>query len=151
MSLQYYLLSLLSGLAVTLQVGINGQLQSDVGSPILSSLISFLVGSIGLCIIFCFTLANGTYTLSNLSAIKDIRWWLFTGGLLGAFYIFTTIIAPPKIGFANMFSLAICGQIILAVLFDHFGLLGNKIHLISPYRIIGIILLVSGVYIIQKY
>ncbi|MDD3570140.1 MAG: DMT family transporter [Lachnospiraceae bacterium] len=151
MSLQFYLLSLLSGLAVTLQVGINGQLQSEVGSPILSSLISFLVGLIGLCVVFCFTLVNGTYTLSNLSAIKDIRWWLFTGGLLGAFYIFTTIIAPPKIGFANMFSLAICGQIILAVLFDHFGLLGNKIHLISPYRIIGIILLVSGVYIIQKY
>ena len=151
MSIHYYLLSLLSGLAVTLQVGINGQLQSDIGSPILSSLISFLVGLIGLCIVFCFTLVNGTYTLSNLSAIKDIRWWLFTGGLLGAFYIFTTIIAPPKIGFANMFSLAICGQIVLAVLFDHFGLLGNKIHLISPYRIIGIILLVSGVYIIQKY
>lgn len=151
MSLKYYLLSFLSGLAVTLQVGINGQLRSNVGSPILSSLISFLVGSIGLCIVFCFTLANGTYTVSSLSTMKDIRLWMFTGGLLGAFYIFTTIIAPPKIGFANMFSLAICGQIILAVLFDHFGLMGNKIHLISPYRIIGIILLVSGVYIIQKY
>lgn len=151
MSLQYYLLSILSGLAVTLQVGINGQLRANLGSPVLSSLISFLVGTIGLCIVFCFTLANGTYTLSTLSNIKDIRWWMFTGGLLGAFYIFTTIIAPPKIGFANMFSLAICGQIILAVLFDHFGLLGNKIHLISPFRIIGVILLVSGVYIVQKY
>ncbi|MEA5084610.1 MAG: DMT family transporter [Lachnospiraceae bacterium] len=151
MSLQYYLLSFLSGLAVALQVGINGQLRSNIGSPILASLVSFLVGSIGLCIVFCYTLANGTYALSTLSTMKDIRWWMFTGGLLGAFYIFTTIISPSKIGFANMFSLAICGQIILAVIFDHFGLMGNKIHLISPLRIIGMVLLVSGVYIIQKY
>jgi bacterial/archaeal transporter family-2 protein len=74
----------------------------------------------------------------------------FNGGLFGAFYIFTTIFASPKIGFANMFSLVICGQIIFAILFDHFGLLGNDVHLINPYRIVGVVLLVLGVYIIQK-
>nr|WP_253197649.1 DMT family transporter [Clostridium algidicarnis] len=76
---------------------------------------------------------------------------MFTGGLFGAFYIFTTIFASPKIGFPNMFSLVICGEIILAVIFNHLGLLGNEVHLINPYRIVGVILLVSGVYIIQKH
>ena len=52
---------------------------------------------------------------------------MFIGGLLGAFYIFTTIFTSPKIEFANMFSLVICGQILLAVISDHFGLLGNQI------------------------
>lgn len=151
MSLSYYLLSFLSGLAVTLQVGINGQLRANTGNPILSSLISFVVGSVGLMLAFFFTLANGSYTLPGLDTMRDIRWWMLTGGLLGAFYIFTTIVASPKIGFANMFSIAICGQIALAVIFDHFGFFGNKIHLISTYRILGVILLVSGVYIIQKY
>lgn len=65
------------------------------------------------------------------NTIKGVRWWMLAGGLFGAFYIFTTIFASPKIGFANMFSLVICGQIILAILFDHFGLLGNDVHLIT--------------------
>ncbi|WP_408606856.1 DMT family transporter [Maledivibacter halophilus] len=50
-----------------------------------------------------------------------------------------------------MFSLVICSQIILAVVFDHFGLLGNQVRLLSPLRVLGIILLVLGVYIIQTH
>ena len=50
-----------------------------------------------------------------------------------------------------MFSLVICGQILLAVIFDHFGLLGNQIHLLTPIRTLGVILLILGVYIIQTH
>ena len=147
----YYVLSLVSGFAVTLQVGINGELRSKTGNPILSSLISFGVGTLGLAIVLLFTVINGSTSLPTANNIKNISWWLFTGGLFGAFYVFTTIFASPKIGFANMFSLVICGQIILAVIFDHFGLLGNQIHLLTPIRTLGIILLVLGAYIIQTH
>lgn len=147
----YSLLSFLSGIALTLQVGINGQLREKAGSPVLSSFISFAVGALSLAVVFCFSLSSGTYSWSDGNGLKEIRWWMLTGGLFGAFYIFTTIFASPKIGFANMFSLVICGQILLAVLFDHFGILGNSAHTINPYRILGVILLVLGVYIIQKH
>ena len=50
-----------------------------------------------------------------------------------------------------MFSLVVCGQILFAVIFDHFGLLGNQIHLLTPLRTLGIIFLVLGVYIIQTH
>ncbi|MBU5299296.1 DMT family transporter [Clostridium sporogenes] len=147
----YYLLSLISGFALTLQVGINGVLRFKIGSPILSSLISFGVGTLGLALVFFFTVLNGSSTLPTAIHIKNTSWWMFLGGLLGAFYIFTTIFASPKIGFASMFSLVVCGQILLAVIFDHFGLLGNQIHLLTPLRTLGIIFLVLGVYIIQTH
>lgn len=147
----YYFLALISGFALTLQVGVNGELRSKIGSPILSSLISFAVGTIVLTITFFFTVLSGSSSLQNFINIKNTSWWMFTGGLLGAFYIFTTIFTSPKIGFANMFTLVICGQIILAVIFDHFGLLGNPIHTINSLRILGIILLILGVYIIQTH
>ncbi|MBB6713266.1 DMT family transporter [Clostridium gasigenes] len=147
----YYLLSLVSGFALTLQVGINVELRSKIGNPILSSLISFGVGTLGLAIVFFFTVINGSSTLPTANNIKNTSWWMFIGGLLGAFYIFTTIFTSPKIGFANMFSLVICGQILLAVIFDHFGLLGNQIHLLTPLRTLGVILLILGVYIIQTH
>ncbi len=50
-----------------------------------------------------------------------------------------------------MFSLVICGQIILSIIFDHYGFLGNEIHLINPQRILGVVLLITGAAIIQKF
>ena len=151
MVLLYYFLSLVAGMALTLQAGFNGQLRSKVGSPVFSSFISFLVGTIGLGLVLSYTILSGAYSLPNgTNMLRGIRWWMLTGGLLGAFYIFVTIFASPEIGFANMFSLVICGQIILSILFDHFGFLGNEVHLINPQRILGVVLLIAGVYVIQK-
>lgn len=151
MLLIYPLLSLIAGFALSLQVGINGVLRSKTGSSILSSLISFTVGALALGVIFLFTLLNGTNSSITSIHVKNTSWWMYLGGFLGAFYIFTTIFVSPKIGFANMFSLVICGQIILAVIFDHFGLLGNEVHLLNPTRILGIVLLILGVYIVQTH
>jgi len=147
----YYLLSLISGFALTFQVGINGALRLKLGNPILSSLISFAVGTIALAMVLFLTVLNGSSSLPSAANIKNTSWWMFTGGLLGAFYIFTTIFTSPKIGFANMFSLVICGQIILAVIFDHFGLLSNAVHVLTPWRVVGIVFLILGVYIIQTH
>lgn len=151
MAFIYYLLSLISGFALTLQVGINGALRSKIENPILSSLVSFGVGTLGLAFAFFFTILRGSISLPTAAHIKNTNWWMFIGGLLGAFYIFTTIFASPKIGFAKMISLVICGQMILSVIFDHFGLLGNPIHLLTPLRTLGIILLILGIYIIQTH
>lgn len=145
----YYLLSLISGFALTFQVGVNGALRIKLGNPLLSSLISFCVGTLGIGIILSMVSLNSSNSLPSITNFKNTSWWMFTGGLLGAFYIFTTIYASPKIGFANMFSLVLCGQIILTVLFDHFGILGNTIHATTPLRLLGITLLILGVYIIQ--
>lgn len=147
----YYLLSLISGFALTFQVGINGALKLKLGNPLLSSLISFAVGTLGLALVLFLTILNGSSSLPSATSIKNTSWWMFTGGLLGGFYIFTTIFTSPKIGFANMFSLVICGQIILAVIFDHFGLLSNAVHAITPLRGLGIVFLILGVYIIQTH
>ncbi len=149
MSLFYYVLSFLSGLALTFQVGINGQLREKIGSPVLASLISFVTGALTLTVVFLLTLAGGASLKEN--PFSDLRWWMLTGGLFGAFYLFTTIFATPKIGFANMFSLVICGQVLLSVLLDHFGMFGNAVRALNPLRALGVILLVAGVYIVQKF
>jgi transporter family-2 protein len=139
-------------MALTLQVALNGQLRSKVGSPVFSAFISFLVGAMGLGLVLTYTMLSGSYSLSDsTNMLKGLRWWMLTGGLLGAFYIFVTIFASPKIGFANMFSLIICGQLILSIVFEHFGIFQNQVHLISPQRIFGVVLLIAGVVIIQKF
>lgn len=146
----YYLFALISGAALTTQIGINGKLASTMESPVLTSFISFLVGTIALAGIYLAAAYYGLQPVPPIQAVSQTRFWMWLGGLFGAFYIFTTIICAPKIGFANMFSLVVAGQIILAIIFDHFGALGNPIHTLSPWRGLGVALLIVSVYIIQR-
>lgn len=144
----YYLLSFIAGIALTTQVALNGKLLSGLSSPILTSTVSFAVGTLGLIITYFTTVYWGIQDIPAVQAVGKLSWWMWTGGLLGAFYIVTSIIASPKIGFANMFSLVIAGQIIFAIVLDHLGILG-MVHPVSPARFLGIILLITGVYLIQ--
>ncbi|MDF2856978.1 MAG: hypothetical protein K0Q87_2829 [Neobacillus sp.] len=145
----YYLIALISGAALTSQIGINGRLLSTMESPVLTSFISFLVGTIALAVIYGAAVCYGLQPVPAFYAIKQTNFWMWLGGLFGAFYIFTTILCAPRIGFANMFSLVVAGQIILAIIFDHFGVLGNPVHTLSPFRALGVSLLIVSVYLIQ--
>lgn len=149
MNIIYFLLSALSGAGSTLQAGINGELRSNLGSPILASLISFLVGTVALSVAYAVGIIAGLQTVPSLEAFRHTQWWMWMGGLFGALFVFTTIIAPPKIGYANMFCLLIAGQLLLAIIFDHFGLFGNTVHTISTMRAVGALMLIVSVYIIQ--
>jgi transporter family-2 protein len=145
----YYLLAFISGTVLTMQVGINGKLMLSLGSPVFTSFISFMVGTIGLGGVYLVTVLSGIQAVPSLQSLSIISWWTWLGGLLGAFYIFSVIVVAPKIGFANMFSLVVAGQIILAILFDQFGVLGNQIHSLTLLKAVGVALLIAGVYLIQ--
>ena len=146
----YYLLAIIAGTTLSSQVAINGKLLSYLGSPILTAFISFLIGTAGLGVIYLVSAYYGLQTIPNFSALSQTSFWMWTGGLLGAFYIFTTVFVAPKIGFANLFSLIVAGQIILALVFDHFGLLTGQPHLTSSMRMVGVAFLIIGVYLIQN-
>lgn len=136
-------------MGVSLQAGINGNLKDAVGSPVLASLISFIVGSAALFATYIIAVSSAAQAVPSLSDLKHTSWWMWTGGLLGAFYVLMLIVIVPRIGFANMFSLTIGGQIVLTVILDHLGAFGNQVHPISPLRVAGLVLLIAGVYIIQ--
>lgn len=61
----YYLLSLVAGFALTMQSRLNGVLRSKIGNPIISSLTSFGVGTLGLAIVLFFTVMNGSTSFSK--------------------------------------------------------------------------------------
>jgi transporter family-2 protein len=80
----------------------------------------------------------------------EFTWWKFTGGLLGVVYVTAVVIAAPRIGAANALGFIVAGQFVAAVIIDHFGLLGMPVYSISWWRIAGIVILICGVYLIQK-
>lgn len=146
MKFQYYLLSILAGVAVAFQTGVNSQLRTDTNNPVLTALISFLVGTVALIILY-FVFFRQTPTFPSAYSFS---WWKFTGGLLGVFYVTGVVIAAPRIGAANALAFIVAGQFIAAIIIDHFGWMNLPIKSISLYRVAGIALLLAGVYLIQK-
>lgn len=146
MNLFYFLLVFVAGVGVTLQLGVNSQLRQIVINPVLSSFISFLVGTIALAIY----LVSTSKSVPNFETFRVIPWWKYLGGILGAFYVTSVIIAAPRIGAANVIVLIVAGQLLMALLCDHFGLLGFTIQPINVYRILGALLILGGVFLMQR-
>lgn len=149
MSNQYIFLfvALLVGAFLPLQVGVNTKLGEAVGSPLISALISFCVGTLAL---LSYILITGI-PLANVANAKNASPIAWTGGLLGAFFVASSIILLDKLGAAMTISLIIAGQMLMSLIMDHFGLLGMEVKPISPGRVAGVVFVIAGVILIRKF
>lgn len=143
----YFFLAFLCGAIYPVQGSMNGRLLTHVGHPIITAIISFLVGLIGL---FLYGIATNV-PWQQTTEIKNAPFFSLLGGLLGAFYVGTVVIILPRLGMVLTFSLIIAGQIILSLIIDHFGLMGNAIRQISLGKILGVLLLGISIFIIRKF
>lgn len=146
MKIHFYLLAILAGVAVAFQTGVNSQLRTDTNNPVLTALISFVVGTVALIVMyFVFFRQSPAFP-----ADYTFSWWKFTGGLLGVVYVTGVVIAAPRIGAANALAFIVGGQFVAAIIIDHYGWMRLPVTPITFYRIAGIVLLLSGIYLIQK-
>jgi bacterial/archaeal transporter family-2 protein len=76
---------------------------------------------------------------------------MWTGGLLGAFFVCASIILTPRLGAATTVGVFLTGQVVASIAIDHFGLLGVPVQSASLPRIGGALLIVMGVVIVQRF
>jgi len=143
----YIVLALAAGVCLPTQAGINTQLSTWARSPISAALISFLAGTIGLLFYAVIT----RVPLPPLATAASQPWWLWSGGLLGAFFVAVTVILVPKLGATTMLAVVLAGQLLASLFYDHFGLVGFPVHPISCGRILGVLLLCAGIFLIRNY
>lgn len=146
MQLLFFFLPLLAGIAITTQAGVNSGLRGAVGSPILAAFISFVVGTIALGVLVLVT-AQPFPTLQNMT---EISWDKYLGGILGATFVTIIIISAKKISAGNLFALVVAGQLVTALIYDHFGLLGFKQTPATSVRIVGVLFLIVGAYLVNR-
>lgn len=146
MKLIFYLLPVFAGIAITIQSGINSQLRTAIQHPLLAAFISFVVGTVALALLLLFT----REAFPSFSSYAAIDWYKYTGGLLGAFVVTVTLLSVTQIGAANMFVLIVAGQLVTAVIMDHFGVLGMRTNPVSVYKLLGICLLIAGAWLVNK-
>ncbi len=141
------LLALFAGGLIAIQAAVNARLGRELGNPFLGTLASFLVGTLAIALYCAATRAK----LPSTETLLGIPWWAWIGGLLGAFFVTVVITTAPKLGVGTLVGLTVGGQLLMAVLLDHYGLLGLTRHPINPMRMLGVILLVAGVALLKRF
>lgn len=139
--LPFVLLALLGGAALPMQIGINGSLRQIVGSAMQAATISFSVGALA-GLIASLVMREGTPSLEKLGQVAP---WMWLGGFFGVFYVWTTIVAGPRLGALLAVSLVIAGQVLMSVALDHFGALGFPQSSVSPLKLFGVGCVIVGV------
>ena len=139
-----YVLAFTAGVVLIVQVGVNTTLRSALDAPVLAALLSFLVGSVALVVFLLLSRASWPARAQWLAT----PWWAWFGGILGAFYVVSTIIAGPRLGAAALLALIVLGQLVTSLLVDHFGWLGFPQHPVSALRLLGALLLFGGMLLI---
>lgn len=134
------------GCFMAIQPAINGQLRWRVGSPAQAAVISTSVSTISL-LLFVFVIQRQPWPTSG--AFTSAPWWIWTGGLLGAVYVAVSIVLVQRLGAAVALSLVILGQMLCALIVDHFGWLGLAQHEISVGRVLGMVMVVGGVAMVR--
>ncbi len=133
----------MGGVAVAVQASINGGLGKQIG-VIEGAFLSFLIGTVSLLIIMLI------FGKGNVLQASNVPKWQLTGGILGAFYVYTMVLSVPRIGVAAVLVTVIAAQLIASSLIDHFGLLGVKQIPIDGQRILGFALLLAALFLITK-
>ncbi len=140
------IMALAAGAGQSVQAGVNNQLQINwAHHPALAALASFAVGTIVL-LIYVLAARVPVPSLPGQSAP-----WQWIGGILGAYTVLAMVILVPRLGAGALIALVLGGQIGMALILDHFGLLGYVTRAFTWQRLLGVVLLVSGIYLIRKY
>jgi bacterial/archaeal transporter family-2 protein len=140
-----YLLAAGAGVSFVFQQAVNANLRAEIGSPWWAGFISYLGGTLAM---LAAVVALREPWLTG-STIARTSWMSWTGGIFGAIYIAISILLLPRLGAAMVVALIVLGQMLGALAFDHFALLGVPENPVSPMRLAGAALLVTGVVLIR--
>jgi transporter family-2 protein len=138
-------LTALVGGAVALQAPINSHLGKHVGT-FQAAFLSFAIGTVVLLVIA--SLAKGG--LGTVRHATDPPWYYLTGGLLGVAYVSTVLVTVRTLGAGGVTAATIAGQLTLAVIIDQLGILHVAQKPITLGRIVGVVLLAAGVFLIVR-
>ena len=86
----------------------------------------------------------------NLGAWRSVPWYALTAGAAGLVIIGALSYTVPRLGLVPTFTIFVASQFMVGALFDHFGLLGAAVRLFDVSRLVGVVILLLGVWLIIR-
>jgi bacterial/archaeal transporter family-2 protein len=129
-----------AGAVLAMQAPINGALARAAGDATFAACINFLVGFL---VMGCVVVLRGAWPATGF--IANAPSWAWIGGALGGFYITMMVMMIPITGAQTAAMAGILGQLVMAMLLDHFGAFGLPVQPITWQRIAGLAMVAGGV------
>lgn len=137
------LIGLIGGAAVGFQSPIAGAMGQRVGATA-SSFIIHLGGLLATTVLLFIRRGE------SIRAWNTLPWYMLFAGALGLVLFLTVTVTLPRLGGAMMITLIIIGQLAIGVAIDHYGLLGVAPRPVDVQRLLGVLVLVAGAYLISR-
>ena len=137
------MLSAGAGALVALQPPINSKLGQATGT-FAAATISFIIGTVALAAV---AVVSGG---SDVGAVKNVPWWYLTGGFIGAVFVASSLVTVRSLGAGGVVAATIAGQLTFSLVIDRFGLLGLEQRALTFTRVIGVVLLALGVWLVIR-
>jgi transporter family-2 protein len=131
---------------VALQAPINSGLGRTIGT-FQGAFVSFLIGTAVLTVLAALT-GGGLGRLGDV--LHEPAWYYLIGGLLGAAYVSTVLVTVRTLGAGALTAATISGQLTMSAVIDQFGLLGVDRNPITLGRVLGLLLLVAGTFLVVR-
>jgi bacterial/archaeal transporter family-2 protein len=140
------LATVVAGGFIALQAPINSTLGRSIASPLAAASISFAVGTAALVAITVL-FAGG---FGGVGGARSLGWVYLTGGLLGAVYVTTALITVRALGAGAVTAATVTGQLTTSIVIDRLGVLGLESRPLSWQRVLGVLLLVAGTFLVAR-
>lgn len=138
-----FLIGLLGGISVGLQSPIAGAMSQQIGGAA-SSLIVHLSGAFFSAVLL--SLRGG----ENIGAWRTLPWYMLVSGIFGLILYLTLSHTLPRVGAGTAVMLIIIGQLLIGLLIDHFGWFNAPLRPIDATRIVAVLLLLAGGYLMVR-
>ena len=135
-----------AGVLLIFQPLMNAILARAIGSPFGATLVSLVVSVTGALLMVAIT-GRGTMTRETLSAVP---WWVFLAGLVGLIFVLAGVTIAPVTGALVFIVCVIAGQLVGALVADHFGRFGIAVRHVTPSRLAGLALVLAGAFLVQR-
>jgi transporter family-2 protein len=139
------ILTVFAGGLIALQAPINAVLGDSVGK-LPAATVSFIVGTAALVLITL--LVGGGF--GEVGEARHLAWYYLMGGVLGAIYVTTALVAVRSLGAGGVTAATIAGQLTLSLVIDQLGMLGVDKQPITWERVLGVLLLAAGTFLIIR-
>lgn len=138
----WQLLGIFSGILTATQTAVNAELSRFLGSTTHATAISMLGGMLSIIwlVIYERSFSNLRFALG-----RDKPYWIWCGGVLGAFYVSVGAWLVQYVGTGGSVVLMLCGLIAMSLVIDKFGWLSAPKKKIQKIQLLGLLLLISGV------
>ena len=140
------ILGIFTGASSTMQITINGQLGLVLKSSVNAALVSFIVGTLSLFLMVC--VQHPKFKLDTPDKGKN-PWWMWIGGILGAFYVIGNAWISPQVGTGTAVVVGLFGLMSAGLIIDQTGAFQALKKPVCWQQIVSLASIFGGVCVIR--